>query len=52
MAKVNLQRKYKLSNAEILTYIKRERPRVLLTVGAGNIDLLVEPIKEVLENVQ
>jgi len=49
--KVDLKRKFKLSSEEILAYVRRERPKVLLTVGAGNIDLLVEPIKEVLEDV-
>ncbi|GAA4801067.1 UDP-N-acetylmuramate--L-alanine ligase [Olivibacter ginsenosidimutans] len=52
LLKIDVERKYKLSNAEILDYIRNERPEVLVTVGAGNIDLLVEPIKEILENVE
>lgn len=52
LEKVNLERKIKLSDREAIKYIKGERPRVLLTVGAGDIDLLVKPIKEVLEDVE
>lgn len=48
--KVELKDKYKFSPDEILAYVRKERPRVLLTVGAGDIDLLVNPIKEVLTN--
>ncbi|WP_134089867.1 UDP-N-acetylmuramate--L-alanine ligase [Olivibacter sp. XZL3] len=51
LSKVALKKKYKLSAEEILAYVKKERPEVLLTVGAGNIDLLVNPIKERLTNV-
>lgn len=51
LSKVHLKNKYKLSASEVLTYIDKERPAVLLTVGAGDIDLLVNPIKEVLNNV-
>jgi UDP-N-acetylmuramate--alanine ligase len=28
-----------------------EKPELLLTVGAGDIDQLVQPLKEALENV-
>lgn len=51
LSKVQLTHKYKQSASDVLAYIKRERPPVLLTVGAGDIDLLVNPIKEVLTNV-
>jgi len=51
LEKVAIPQKWKRSPQEILEYIKTEKPRVLLTMGAGNIDLLVEPIKEVLNHV-
>ncbi|MDF3076857.1 MAG: murC [Sphingobacteriaceae bacterium] len=35
---------------ETVELIKNERPELLLTVGAGDIDTLVEPLKNVLSN--
>jgi len=52
LGKVHLDRKKKLSNKEVLAYIGKEKPKVLVTVGAGDIDLLVTPIKRVLTNVE
>ena len=40
-----------LPKNEITSYLKTHQPQVLLTLGAGDIDLLVKPIKEVLENL-
>lgn len=51
LEKVKIDDKIKLDNNGILAYIRKERPKLLLTVGAGNIDLLVNPIKRVLEYV-
>jgi len=51
LEKVELENKMKLDGEQILAYIKQNKPKVTLTVGAGNIDLLVEPIKKVLTNV-
>jgi len=51
LEKIAIPQKFRLSPSEILDYIRTEKPRVLLTVGAGNIDLLVEPIKEILSHV-
>lgn len=34
---------------DVLTYFDKHTPEVLLTVGAGNIDTLVSPIKHLLE---
>jgi UDP-N-acetylmuramate--alanine ligase len=31
---------------EVLEYAKKERPEVLMTLGAGDIDKLVSPLKE------
>ena len=38
-----------LGRAEVLETIERLRPEVLLTLGAGDIDTLVEPIKSLIE---
>jgi len=40
--------KMKLSAKEIQQYITREKPELLLTIGAGDIDRLVEPISRIL----
>jgi UDP-N-acetylmuramate--alanine ligase len=40
-----------LSKQETLDHIRREMPELVLTVGAGDIDTLVKPIKNILENV-
>lgn len=37
-----------LSKAETLAIVKQEKPELLLTVGAGDIDQLVEPLKQIL----
>ncbi len=44
--KVNLKNKYLFSNEELLDFVKHRNTEVLLTLGAGNIDKLVQPIKE------
>jgi UDP-N-acetylmuramate--alanine ligase len=36
---------------EAIEIIKEEMPELLLTVGAGDIDTLVQPLKQVLQNV-
>ncbi|MBK8920161.1 MAG: UDP-N-acetylmuramate--L-alanine ligase [Saprospirales bacterium] len=46
--KMNLLNKKLVSKAEILTVIQRNRPQVLLTMGAGDIDTCIEPIKKLL----
>lgn len=48
--KVLMDAKMILSKAETLNYIKNTRPELLLTVGAGDIDTLVKPLKNILEN--
>ena len=42
--------KHLVSNQELLNSIKNNKPKVFLTLGAGDIDLLIKPIKEILEN--
>lgn len=36
------------SKDEVLVWVKQERPALLITAGAGDIDMLVEPIKKIL----
>lgn len=38
------------SKEEVLHVIRQERPELLLTVGAGDIDTLVQPLKKILED--
>jgi len=42
-------KKHLVSNTELLEAIKTNQPKVFLTLGAGDIDLLIKPIKEILE---
>ncbi len=39
-----------LSKEKLLVEIKNKNPELLITSGAGDIDVLVEPIKRILEN--
>ncbi|RYY22679.1 MAG: UDP-N-acetylmuramate--L-alanine ligase, partial [Sphingobacteriaceae bacterium] len=36
---------------EALDYVQQNQPELLLTVGAGDIDKMVEPLKNILQNV-
>lgn len=38
------------SKDEVLEYVSSHSPRLLLTVGAGDIDTLIKPLKAILEN--
>ncbi|NCD71379.1 UDP-N-acetylmuramate--L-alanine ligase [Mucilaginibacter agri] len=49
--KMSLGNKMILSKAETLAYIKNKKPELLLTVGAGDIDQLVQPLKQMLSHV-
>ncbi|WP_342647220.1 UDP-N-acetylmuramate--L-alanine ligase [Mucilaginibacter sp. CSA2-8R] len=49
--KMQLQQKQFLGKAEVVAYVRQQRPQLLLTVGAGDIDQLVEPLKRALEDV-
>jgi len=42
-------KKHLVSSSELLEAVKTNQPKVFLTLGAGNIDLLINPIKEILE---
>jgi len=48
--KIDLSEKQILSKHGVIDYVREEKPELLLTVGAGDIDTLIEPLKRVLEN--
>ncbi|MEO8794081.1 MAG: UDP-N-acetylmuramate--L-alanine ligase [Daejeonella sp.] len=50
MNKIPGGNKRKVSKPEALELVKNEMPELLLTVGAGDIDTLVKPLKTILEN--
>jgi UDP-N-acetylmuramate--alanine ligase len=47
--RMSLKNKKMVGRNELTELLKRSTPEVFLTMGAGDIDLLVEPIKEVLQ---
>ncbi|MDO8994146.1 MAG: UDP-N-acetylmuramate--L-alanine ligase [Daejeonella sp.] len=48
--KVSIETKQILSKEQTLDYIRAQKPELLLTVGAGDIDTLIIPLKEILTN--
>jgi UDP-N-acetylmuramate--alanine ligase len=51
LSRMKLANKQILSKQAAIDLIKNEQPELLLTVGAGDIDQLVEPLKNALTNV-
>jgi UDP-N-acetylmuramate--alanine ligase len=51
LSRMKLANKRILSKQEAIDAITNEQPELLLTVGAGDIDQLVEPLKNALTNV-
>lgn len=51
LGRMKLENKRRISKQEVLNVIKEEKPELLLTVGAGDIDTLVQPLKQVLQDV-
>jgi UDP-N-acetylmuramate--alanine ligase len=49
MNKINHANKILLNKADVLDYINKHEPEVLITLGAGDIDTLVTPIQQLLE---
>jgi len=43
---VKVSDKHHCEKKDVLSWIEKTNPKVLLTMGAGDIDMLVEPIKE------
>lgn len=50
LEKIRLENKRLVSPEEVIAIVKSESPELVVTVGAGDIDKLVKPIKEVLTN--
>ncbi|MGN0002997.1 MAG: UDP-N-acetylmuramate--L-alanine ligase [Sphingobacterium composti] len=50
LEKINLDNKRVVSPEEVLEYVKVEQPELVVTVGAGDIDRLVKPLKAIIEN--
>lgn len=48
--KVSIEAKQILSKEQTLDYIRAQKPELLLTAGAGDIDTLIIPLKEILTN--
>ena len=48
--KITLTNKRICTKQESLDYVKKQQPHLLVTVGAGDIDTLVEPLKIILQN--
>ena len=50
MNKISIGKKKLLSKQQTLDYIDMNKPELLLTVGAGDIDTLVQPLQKILAN--
>ena len=48
--KVKNESKQNLTKQDAVEYIRTNKPELLLTVGAGDIDTLIEPLKIILQN--
>jgi UDP-N-acetylmuramate--alanine ligase len=48
--KITLKNKRICSKQQAMDYVKEQQPQLLVTVGAGDIDTLVEPLKNLLQN--
>jgi len=46
--KVNLNEKYVMTKKELFAFLRKEKPALLLTLGAGDIGLMVEEIEKIL----
>lgn len=49
--KMTIQNKAVLSKDQMLEKIKNEKPALVVMCGAGDIDTLIEPVKEILERL-
>jgi UDP-N-acetylmuramate--alanine ligase len=48
LEKINLESKRVVSPEQVLEYVKNENPELVVTVGAGDIDRLVKPLKAII----
>ena len=49
--KVTIQDKHRVSKEALIAQLRKNTPQVFLTLGAGDIDQLVEPIKTLFEGI-
>jgi len=47
--KVDIKEKYVMNKEELFVYLKKEKPALLLTLGAGDIGLMVEEVEKILK---
>jgi UDP-N-acetylmuramate--alanine ligase len=52
LSRMKLQDKHLLSKQAVIEHVQRHQPKLLLTVGAGDIDQLVNPLKQALSHVE
>lgn len=52
MQRMQSSNKHKYSMQEAVEKVRQEQPELLLTVGAGDIDTLVQPLKQALQHVE
>ena len=50
LERIRMDKKMILSKQEVLSRLSEQKPEVLLTLGAGDIDKLVNPIETLLRN--
>lgn len=50
LSKMKISDKKVVSKQEVLEEVKNSRPEVLLTMGAGDVDSLIEPLEGILKN--
>lgn len=50
LKKIDLTRKYKYEKKEAIRFVQEQQPELLLTIGAGDIDTLISPLKNALLN--
>jgi UDP-N-acetylmuramate--alanine ligase len=50
LEKMQLKDKKVLSKEEMIEWVKETKPSLLVMAGAGDIDALIKPVKEILEN--
>ncbi|CAM3852720.1 UDP-N-acetylmuramate--L-alanine ligase [Mucilaginibacter galii] len=52
LSRMKMQDKHLLSKQAVIEHVQRHQPELLLTVGAGDIDQLVNPLKQALSHVE
>jgi len=49
--KITLESKRVIEKDGVIKYVRDEKPELILTVGAGDIDTIIEPVKKILDHV-